>query len=153
MLTILVASLKRPIWAPGGGVHTEPVLVEAEHFPEGSRERDLFSILENTLGEKIGLWVLFPARWAGKKPKQEDVEERLTNFLTMYYDRALVVGGSAACNFFGPKIYSTYIGTGCPDYGPIIYPAPHPEDLINSDNVCVGDLFLALAKCQKKNRE
>lgn len=152
MITMLVAKLKRPIYGPDGLVLTDPTYVEAKHMPEDSPERGLLEQFTTLLGEEIVVMVLFPGGWAGKKPPADDVTERVSNFLALHQEKSVVLGGATACNFFGPKIYSTYLGTATVDYGVALYPAPHYEDLINSDNVSVGDLALALIKSQKCNR-
>ena len=151
MITLVVARLKSPIYGPDGQVHQQPVLLEVDNFPEGSPLREMFNSLERMVGDRLALWVLFPGGWAGKKPKADDVSERVGNLLALHPDRSLVVCGSTVCSFFAPKLYSTYMGTCNRDFGTALFPAPHPEDLLNSDNVTLGDLVLALFKSKTEN--
>ena len=160
MVTIMVARLKLPLTEDRDA---EPRFLTTDQLPEdgfvrafetsvnGTGLRGLILNMQELIGTKIQLLVMFPGGWGGKKPPSEAVEERVGNYLTLCQESAIVVGGATATNFFGPKIYKTYAGTFCPDFGVKIYPAPHPEDLLNSNNVAVGDLVIALRKASLAN--
>lgn len=158
MVTVMVARLARPVVEDRDA---EPRYIPSDDLPEGEWAalnavgpaglKGLIKNMEELIGDEIQFLVMFPGGWGGKKPPADAVEERVGNFLTMTQEAAIVVAGATACNFFGPKIYKTYAGTACRDFGTLIFPAPHPEDLLNSTNVTVGDLVIALRKASLAN--
>lgn len=160
MVTIMVARLKLPLTEDRDA---EPRFLSGDDLPEDGFIRafdtpmeatglkGLIRNMESIIQDQIQLLVMFPGGWAGKKPSSEAVEERVSNYLTLCQESAIVVGGATATNFFGPKLYKTYAGTFCQDFGVRLYPAPHPEDLLNSNNVAVGDLVIALRKASLAN--
>ncbi len=157
MVTIVVAKLALPVGEPG----SDPKFLSSEDLPDYSKAfdislgdtglRGIIKNMESMISDQIQVLVLFPGGWLGKKPPSEAIEERVSNYLTLCQERAIVVSGATACSFFGPKIYRKYMGTCCPDFGVLLYPAPHPEDLLNSGNVTVGDLVIALRKASLEN--
>ena len=156
MVTVMVARLAHPLVEDRDA---EPKYVSSDDLPENILSfapgptglKGLIKNMEELIGDEIQILVMFPGGWAGKKPPAVLVEERVGNFLTMTQEAAIVVAGATACNFFGPKIYKTYAGTACRDFGTLLFPAPHPEDLLNSTNVTVGDLVIALRKASLAN--
>lgn len=158
MVTIMVARLAYPITEDR---NAEPVYLAVQDLPEDEIKkaitgrtgglRGVITDLQELIGDEIQILVMFPGGWAGKKPPADLVEERVSNYLTLCQESAIVVAGATVCNFFSPKIYKTYAGTACKDFGVWLYPAPHPEDLLNSNNVTVGDLVIALKKASMVN--
>lgn len=157
MVTVMVARLAYPITEDR---NAEPVYLTAKDLPENEFKiasgratglRGVIVDLQELIGDEIQILVMFPGGWAGKKPPADMVEERVSNYLTLAQESAIVVCGATVCNFFGPKIYKTYSGTACKDFGVWLFPAPHPEDLLNSSNVTVGDLVIALKKASLAN--
>lgn len=150
MITIVVAKLMCVVAArDSDAVFLGPQDLPVTDNPNHPNLRSLIESLQDMLHDEIRLVVLFPGGWAGKKPSSEQVEERVSNFLTMCQDSAIVVAGAMACSFFDKRLYKNYLGTGCFDYGVGLFPAPHPEDLLNSNNVMLGDLVLAASKVSK----
>ncbi len=160
MVTVMVARLAYPITEDR---NAEPIYLTAKELPENEMQkvfttpvratglRGVILDLQELIGDEIQILVMFPGGWAGKKPPADMVEERVSNYLTLAQESAIVVCGATVCNFFGPKIYKTYSGTACKDFGVWLFPAPHPEDLLNSSNVTVGDLVIALKKASLAN--
>lgn len=150
MVTIVVAKLSTVV----GPRDSEPQYVHPDELPDPVRPggpclKTLLQSLEEIVGQPVRLMVLFPGGWSGKKPKAEDVEERAGNLLTLCGESAMVVAGATVCGFFDPRLYKTYLGTCCKDFGVALYPSPHPEDILNSTNVMLGDLVLAVTKASK----
>lgn len=140
MITIAVATLENPM-----GIQ-DPIYVFPHHLPD--REQNLLRSLSRLVEDDIRVFVLFPDGWAGKSAPKEEVESRIQNYLTMCDEPAIVLGGATICNMFQKGLYKKYIGSFCSDFGPKLLPAPHFQDVLNSDAVCIGDLVLALLKAK-----